>query len=281
MIKVQVASDIHLEYYGRHRPLMDHFIRPAAPILLLCGDIGNAFDERYETFLKECSTSFEKVFLIPGNHEYFNIGKATYTMEEHFSKLAYVVQAFSNIHLLNRATYELLPGLHIVGCTLWSHVYKMYYDTATKRSNDIRRIRTGGGLLTLDSMNEMHMTDLKWLEKTLAATAARGEKAIVMTHHMPTYLLIDEKYDSEVETNCLFATQLDRLIREPVVAWFCGHSHTAKRVVKNGIVVALNPFGAPQENVGRRVLDCVFDVPVPEHVSEPIHASRPDSELWP
>jgi predicted phosphohydrolase len=158
-------------------------------------------------------------------------------MEEHFSKLAHVVHEFPNIYLLNRATYELLPGLHIVGCTLWSHIFKMYEPTASKRSNDIRRIRRGGGLLKLDDMNEMHMTDLEWLEKTLADVAARGEKAIVMTHHMPTYALIDEKYDREAETNCLFATQLDRLICEPVVAWFCGHSHTAKRIVKNGVVV--------------------------------------------
>ena len=139
----------------------------------------------------------------------------------------------------------------------------MYEPTASKRSNDIKRIRTGRGLLKLDDMNEMHMTDLEWLENTLAATAARGEKAIVMTHHMPTYALIDEKYGGEAETNCLFATQLDRLICEPVVAWFCGHSHTAKRIVKNGVVVALNPFGAPQENVGRRVRDCVFQVAAP------------------
>lgn len=264
MLNIQLASDIHLEYYGKHKPLAGHFIKPVAPYLCLCGDIGNPFDERYAAFLKECSDNFEHVFLIAGNHEYFIWQAQFRSMNECLEKIQNVVAALPNVHFLNRQTYEILPGIHIVGCTLWSHIFKMYHVEVKKYSNDLRNIRKDTEFnrtefITLEDVANLHAEDVTWLEGALAKIKSQRGKAVVMTHHLPTYELIHEHYKDCV-VNCVFATELPALIAEPVIAWFCGHTHMAKKIVKNGVLLQVNPFGGPYENVGRRHLDCVISL---------------------
>ena len=72
---MQYVSDIHLEMHDKYNegvitPSM--FLKPSAPYLALCGDIGIPELKAYDVFLGWCSNNYEKVFLIAGNHEYYN-----------------------------------------------------------------------------------------------------------------------------------------------------------------------------------------------------------------
>ncbi len=69
MPQIQLASDLHLEK-NSNIPF-DQLIKPSAPWLALCGDIGYCEQEIYQNFIKWVSTKFEKVFVIAGNHEYY------------------------------------------------------------------------------------------------------------------------------------------------------------------------------------------------------------------
>ncbi|KAI6887364.1 hypothetical protein KC360_g1487 [Hortaea werneckii] len=65
-VSIQFLSDIHLD-----RLLYQHVpIEPAAPILLLIGDIGKFDDyDQYRDFRVHHSAHFEKVILVVGNYE--------------------------------------------------------------------------------------------------------------------------------------------------------------------------------------------------------------------
>lgn len=76
MYKNEISiSDIHIEF--SQSPILSS-PEPRLNFLFLVGDIGiPSKDEKYEKFLLDCASKFEKVFVIAGNHEY-------YTSEYHF-----------------------------------------------------------------------------------------------------------------------------------------------------------------------------------------------------
>jgi hypothetical protein len=76
-IKFQYVSDIHLEtYQNTSKVLFKTILKPSAPYLALCGDIGYPGAQLYKPFLEYCSKHFEHVFYIAGNHEFYNDTKS-------------------------------------------------------------------------------------------------------------------------------------------------------------------------------------------------------------
>ena len=72
-IKFQFVSDLHLETPGDSE---EFFISAVAPYLILGGDIGRLSScERYLAFLGRQCSSFERVFLVLGNHEFFGLSR--------------------------------------------------------------------------------------------------------------------------------------------------------------------------------------------------------------
>jgi ankyrin repeat protein len=66
---IQVASDLHLEFYKEEKDL-SNLIIPSAPYLALLGDIGLPIKRpNYKQFLLDMSEKFEIVFVLAGNHE--------------------------------------------------------------------------------------------------------------------------------------------------------------------------------------------------------------------
>jgi len=70
MYRFQYVSDLHLEF--RKKVLR---IPPVAPFLLLAGDIGYPCRSLYREFLRYAAHDFEKVFLVAGNHEFYQGAK--------------------------------------------------------------------------------------------------------------------------------------------------------------------------------------------------------------
>ena len=71
-MKIQYASDLHLEFKENSNFLKHHPLIVAAEVLVLAGDIGYIGDDNYSRhpFWGWASENYRQVIVIPGNHEF-------------------------------------------------------------------------------------------------------------------------------------------------------------------------------------------------------------------
>lgn len=201
---LQYISDIHLE-----RKTIIPTIRPLAPNIALCGDIGYPFELSYETFLKNISKDFDNVFLVAGNHEYWS---DKYTMKDINERIKDICGETGITFLNNSSSY--LYDYNIVGTTLWSDhpAYKV-----------------------------LHKASLKTITPLIAPNT------IILSHYLPSYKLIHKKFQNHPEKS-KYATDLEYMMTDDVIAWICGHSHARVEEIINGCYCGLNPY---EEESGR------------------------------
>ena len=72
-MKIQYASDLHLEFRDNSRWLKENPLIPIGEILVLAGDIGYLVDENYSghPFWYFCAENFQQTIVVPGNHELY------------------------------------------------------------------------------------------------------------------------------------------------------------------------------------------------------------------
>jgi len=75
-MKIQYASDLHLEFPDNTCFLRTNPIIPVGDILVLAGDIGLLDDDTFcsHTFWDWTSDNFKQTLVIPGNHEFYKSG---------------------------------------------------------------------------------------------------------------------------------------------------------------------------------------------------------------
>lgn len=258
-MNLQYVSDIHLEFHdkknvGALQP--DMFVKPGAtPYLALCGDIGIPELAAYRTFLQWCSTKWRHVFLVAGNHEYYNyrLDEPT-TMEQKKTLIREICGALPNVHFLDQGVYTLAEeNIEVLGCTLWSHIPPETRTTAITYMNDFRQIAG----MTAGRFNELHESDRTWLLAQLRRCEEESKKAVVLTHYLPSPQLIADKYKGH-PLNCCFASDSEDLIQWPAAVWICGHSHTGVYKTINGVVCCMNPHGYPAERVDTRNREAIL-----------------------
>mmetsp|Transcript_34229 Transcript_34229/g.78443 ORF Transcript_34229/g.78443 Transcript_34229/m.78443 type:complete len:198 (+) Transcript_34229:91-684(+) len=125
-LRIQLASDLHLEFMRGQRPSLDAVLTPAAPILALLGDIhvlGKAdHAAAYESFVAEAARRFERVLLLAGNHEFYSDPRAPVAHAKIIAKLHAIAQRCGNhVTFLHDAAVE-LDGVRVFGSTLWAHL---------------------------------------------------------------------------------------------------------------------------------------------------------------
>ena len=249
-LRIQYISDIHLEQYKiafEHNLNPRQFVQPdpSAEILVLAGDIGNPEEPNYKLFLEWCSKSWKTVILVAGNHEFYGSLRERRPVEQRLEAIREVVKDLPNVHFLHREKVEVRPGVFVLGCTLWTDVPEENRYDAMASVNDYRYVGA-----TFDELKAWHHADRDWLKAELAAAA--GGKAIVVTHHLPTFTAISRKFRGH-PLNVCFATGLDALITEGApVAWFCGHTHEGGEYTVGKTRILLNPRGYPSEHVSTR-----------------------------
>lgn len=242
---LQIVSDVHLEFYHKSTPV----IVKHAPYLALLGDIGKPFSTSYKDFISKQAIQFEKVFVVMGNHEYYNQNADVPTILE---KARGVCAEFNNVHLLERDTFELSDNTVLLGCTLWSDIS----DSAARGMNDFVKIHdkipdktTSRRLFKLkpDMYRYWHWRDVDWIQNTLDELRKNspGKKAIVLTHHAPHKLMSGEYYGNNLSS--AFATDLTKLFQSPVIAFANGHVHSNCDINVNNIRCVSNAMGYPGE----------------------------------
>lgn len=215
---LQFASDLHLEKRSFKQ------IKPNGDYLALCGDIGNPFSKSYHDFIKDMSCSFDKVFLISGNHEYW---QNKYCMSDVDDKITNLANNFNNVNYLNKSIVD-IDDYQILGCTLWSSRDILSVDNS--------KIRINNKNVTINDINNLHYQHVQFINENI------NKPCIVLTHHLPTYQLVETKYrvGTFSKFRSLYSSNLENYIREPIYAWLCGHSHSNHSCYVNNVFCGIN-----------------------------------------
>jgi hypothetical protein len=262
---IQYVSDIHLEFHDKHNTgslQPDIFVKPVAPYLALVGDIGIPDLAAYAVFLKWCSQRWNHVFLVAGNHEYYNVRCPVKTpMEFKREKIRSICDGLPNVHFLDCSSYYVAEhNVRVLGCTLWSDIPDCLANKVVTYMNDTRQIFYQKDVpFSPWIFSETHAKEKQWLNQEIHKCELTNEKCLVLTHYMPSYSLIAEKYQGHFLNAC-FASQCEDLLRPPVVGWISGHTHTGMKRMIHGIPCVLNPYGYPDEEVETRVRMAVLSV---------------------
>jgi predicted MPP superfamily phosphohydrolase len=252
----QIASDVHLEFYGKKRP---HIVKHG-DFLALLGDIGKPFVPSYKEFLQEQANQFEKVFVIMGNHEYYNARK---TQDKILEQARKICSEIENVHLLERDAFQLTDEYVLLGCTLWSPIepnvvpfMNDFIKINVTNENGVKR------KLLRDDYIRWHHRDLFWLEENIQRIRDENEKAgngkkriIVLTHHAPLKVM-SGVYQGSPQSSA-FVSQLAYLFKPPVVAFANGHVHSNCDFTFNGIRCVSNAMGYPGEGVNYKEDVCI------------------------
>jgi len=239
-MKIRYFSDIHLEFIEPSKlELFLAKINPGHEETCVCaGDIGNPLhvNNHYDIFMKYVSTRFKKIFVIAGNHEYYqsaaSITQVNMYLEDYFKQ-------FSNISFLNNS-YELYEDHCFIGTTLWSHIANPQYII-----NDVRKIPN----FDYTKYNKLNKLCIDFLSETLQ----KHINCVVITHHMPSESLVDPKYRTTemAQYNQWFYCNMDSMIeiyKTNIKCWIYGHTHTPNTKEINTVPFLCNPIGYPNEN---------------------------------
>lgn len=236
---IQIVSDLHLEYKNSYR-----FFKMAVPNIALLGDIGNPRFSSYEKFITMLSSNYENVFLVSGNHEYWNISSdknKIWTKEETDIYIENIVSKYNNVYYLNNKSVK-INGIKIVGSTLWS-----YIDGANKNLHigdyDMISYKTEKNMRL---SNKMFFENIKYLQKNIETCDL---PIIVLTHHLPSFKFIPDKYKNN-RYNYAYASNIDHMIKDPIKIWLAGHTHYFVDKTINGVRCCVNPYGYSVESTG-------------------------------
>ncbi len=264
-MEVQYVSDIHLEFHDKQNKgalSPEMFIKPSAPYLALVGDIGIPELASYKVFLQWCSQNWKKVFLVAGNHEYYNVRCPVKTdMATKKEQIRQICEGLPNVHFLDCDSVSLPEyNVRVLGCTLWSDIPDEIKQKALLSMNDARQILYEKEMpLTPHLFSELHRKEKEWLHQEIQLCQEKNERCLVLTHYLPSFELIHEKYQGHFLNAC-FASNSEDLLRPPVVGWICGHTHTGMKKTIHGVPFVLNPFGYPHEVVETRDRAAVLEI---------------------
>ncbi|MVN90495.1 metallophosphoesterase [Mucilaginibacter aquatilis] len=245
-MKIQFASDLHLEFAENKTFIAKNPLEPAGDILILAGDIIPLRDiDHYKSFFDLLSDSYSHVYWVPGNHEYYGFDIANKRGSFHEK-----IQA--NISLLNNEVV-LLNGTRFCFTTLWSNVSKENAFYIERGLSDFHQIRLEGKRLTIELYNQMHADAVSFLEAAFNCSLLSNQKSIVVSHHVPTFQHYPSKYRGSV-LNEAFATDMDRLIESSGAEyWIYGHNHALTPEFKIGKTkLVTNQLGYVLQNEHRK-----------------------------
>eukprot|EP01038_Epipyxis_sp_PR26KG_P012316 gene12316-16519_t len=265
MFNIQIASDLHIEFISPKSCDWDelNLITPTAPVLALIGDIGVvavvSAQTQYESFIEWCCSKFEKVLLVPGNHEYYsnqNNKIPVSTVDAFFGDLQ---EKYENFIFLQKTSIK-LNGINILGTTLWSDLIdRKTMKIVGNGLNDYRTIykqTKNGQLININATDTQnwYCDQLQWLHDQLKYCEVNDPTSpvLVLTHHTPSMRgTSSPEFDYPIShPNYLmkhaFSSDLEYLIEEfpNLRCWCYGHTHYNNIQIRDkGKVLTCNQKG--------------------------------------
>lgn len=240
-MNIQFVSDLHLEFPENRQWLEQHPLPVTGDILLVAGD--SAYLDRPTAnpktygcypFWDWASRNYQQVIICCGNHEFYGFYDVA-TLPD-----GYCLPLRPNVSLYYNAVVP-VEDTDIIVTTLWSHIPPQDAYMVEHRMNDFCRIMYGGYRLSADTFNQEHDRCLAFLKKAVSESHAAHK--VVLTHHVPTQLCIQETYrDSPIST--AFMVELGNYIADSDIDyWIYGHSHYSIEVLLGRTRILSNQLG--------------------------------------
>lgn len=232
-MKIQICSDLHLEFSSNRKWLKEHPLQPDGDILLIAGD-SYYLNRDYKKldFIKKAADQFDQVFLIPGNHEYyegFDVATALHPFE--FS-------IFDNVTILNNQAVE-MGGVKFIFSTFWSLI-KENIGPIMYGMVDFKRIQYKGEKLGIDHYNSLHQAAFEFVSNEIDDTKSN----IVISHHLPSIHCNSEEFLGSPLNEAFCVEKTDFIEANPIDYWIYGHSHrNLPEFSLGGTKMLTNQFG--------------------------------------
>lgn len=218
-MKIQYASDLHLEFGANTAFLRANPIIPVGDILVLAGDLGYFGDEAMtrHLFWDWASDNFQEVIAIPGNHElyrHFDINELSEGWELYLR---------NNVRYVYNKILHLDDKTDLIASTLWSEISPENGYLTQRNVSDFQLIKDREKTLTWERFNEEHRKCRAFIENSVRES--RAKSIIIATHHVPSFALLDKEFIGS-PINGAFASELgDFIANSRVNYWIYGHSH--------------------------------------------------------
>lgn len=232
-------SDLHLEV-GQQYPEFD--IPPKAPYLVLAGDIGRFQDYAYYLqFLRRQCAIFTKVFLVPGNHEFFGVSRARGL--EIAKSLESEPGCDGKLYVLNRTRVDLdHMNITVLGYTLHSRVPPKAQLIVQIKVSDFHQTENW----TVNDHNIEHQANVKWLQEEVNKIRINRlrRRILIITHHAPTMKGTSKPSDVGSPLSSAFATDLLPARRfADAQCWVFRHTHFSTEFKRRRMQLVSNQRG--------------------------------------
>lgn len=225
-MKIQIVSDLHLEYCRYPQVFLESLLKvpedPSNTLLIAAGDIAeiDVVDLHLSTFTKK--HGYKGYLHVCGNHEFYNRDIKPYLDTEG-----------------NLCKTKVIDDVRFILTPLYSN----YSPVSPKvLINDFKYTFYGeGGMWTPALHTEYHKKCIKALTEELD-TPFSG-KTVVVTHWLPSYKSVAPQYFGD-PLNGYFTNNLDDLIlTKKIDVWVHGHTHTSCDYTLGDTHVLCNPVG--------------------------------------
>ena len=239
-MKIQIASDIHLEYPQNRKWLSENPLIPQADLLILAGDtVPYVYANWAEEFYDDINSKFDQVFSIFGNHEFYR-GEINTAYPVYQENIADNIIQFNNKSIL-------FHDIRFIFSTLWSDVPLKMRPEVHELMNDYRLIKKRTIFkelvnIQVEDMVNYYQQSLEFLFSEIEKY--KNQKTVVVTHHVPVYESLSARF-MESALKYSYGNDLSNLIinNPQICLWICGHCHTFDQRKIGETTLIRNPLG--------------------------------------
>ena len=235
MIKVQIVSDIHCEFYRDDGAAVIAGIPVAGDVLVIAGDLLPAkwARKRVVEVLRRFTDRWPAVVYVAGNHEAYGLPIGV----TEFSLLKASLEA--GVEFLANEARE-VAGLRFFGGTGW------FPDRRGDMGWSARKMMPEFSIVR--GIEDDAPASNRLFDERLSGEA--GAVDVVVSHHLPAACCVAPKYAGQA-LNAFFVADFEHLLF-PTKAqlWAYGHTHTRGSILVGDTNLVCNPHGYPGEVPG-------------------------------